>query len=576
MNVAGTRTDRAAECHGVAVLARSAVFLTLAFLLLPITFGLLGTLLPAFGYLPALGGNEFGLGIFRALFATPGLPVAILLSLMTGLVATALSLTMTLVFVAGYAGTPVLSRLQHLLSPLLAVPHAAAAFGLAFLIAPSGYLIRLAALLLGIDHPPDILIPHDRMGLAMIVGLVIKETPFLLLVTLAALPQVDLASARRLAASFGYGRIAGFVYLLWPALYRQIRFAVYAVIAYSTSVVDVALILGPNLPGTLATRLVQWMNDPDLSARFLASAGALLQLAVTLFALILWKGAELAGGLLLRFCRQCGFRFVRDGGLRILSVISVGAIGLTVFAGIGLLAVWSVAGLWQFPDLLPNTLTLRSWESALPRILDPLLTTLVVGLISTLVAVLLSLGCLERETVTGRTGGERSLLILYLPLIVPQITFVFGLQLLFIGSGSQHRLVALILGHLVFVLPYVYLSLAEPWRALDRRYEIIATALGKARLAVLLSIRLPMLIRPILTAAAVGFAVSVGQYLPTLLIGEGRIETITTEAVALASGNNRRVIGVYAMLQTMLPFLAFTLAALLPALIHRNRCDMRV
>ncbi len=560
----------------MALVARSAVYLTLAFLVLPISFGLLGTLLPAFGYLPALGGHEFGLDSFRALFATPGLASAMLLSLTTGLIATVLSLIMTLVFIAGFAGTPALSRLQHMLSPLLAVPHAAAAFGLAFLIAPSGYLIRLAAPLLGIDRPPDILIPHDPMGFAMIAGLVIKETPFLFLVTLAALPQVDFGSARRLAASFGYGRIAGFVYLRWPPLYRQIRFAVYAVIAYSTSVVDVALILGPNLPGTLATRLVQWMNDPDLSARFLASAGAVLQLSVTLGALILWKGLERLSGILLRLCLEGGLRFVHDGGLRLMSAISVGAIGGTVFAGIGLLALWSVAGLWQFPDLLPQALTLRSWMSALPRIVDPLVTTLVIGFISTLIAVVLSLGCLERETDTGRTGGERSLFILYLPLIVPQISFVFGLQLLFIGSGSQHRLAALILVHLVFVLPYVYLSLAEPWRALDRRYEIIATAIGKSRMAVLLSIRLPMLIRPILTAGAVGLAVSIGQYLPTLLIGEGRLSTITTEAVALASGNNRRVIGVYALLQTILPFLAFTLAALLPAVLHRNRRDMRV
>ncbi len=143
-------------------------------------------------------------------------------------------------------------------------------------------------------------------------------------------------------------------------------------------------------------------------------------------------------------------------------------------------------------------------------------------------------------------------------------------------AGREYRLTALVLVHLVFVLPYVFLSLADPWRALDRRYEIIATALGRSRISVLLSIRLPMLIRPILTALAVGFAVSVGQYLPTLLIGEGRLSTITTEAVALASGNNRRVIGVYALLQTILPFLAFALAALIPAALHRNRRDMRV
>jgi putative thiamine transport system permease protein len=570
-------TDRSVVNGLTARLPRSAVTLTLGLLVLPITFGLLGTLLPAFGYLPALGGHDLSLQPFRDLAATPGLPTAAVLSVATGLAATLISLGITLIFIASYAGTPMLSRLQHLLSPLLAVPHAAAAFGFAFLIAPSGFLIRLVAPLVGIDRPPDILIPHDPMGLTMIAGLVIKETPFLFLVTLAALPQVELPAARRLGASFGYGRIAGFVYLLWPALYRQIRFAVYAVIAYSSSVVDVALILGPNLPGTLATRLVQWMNDPDLSARFLASAGAVLQLGVTVAALLYWFVLERLVSLLLRLAREKGWRFLRDQLLRRASIVVVGLIGGAVFAGLAILAIWSLASLWQFPDLLPQSFTLRSWMSALPRIVDPLATTLVTGLASTLMAILLTIGCLERELQTGRSVGEKALLMLYLPLIVPQITFVFGLQLLFIGSGGgEYRLTVLVLVHLVFVLPYVFLSLADPWRALDRRYEIIATALGRSRISVLLSIRLPMLIRPILTALAVGFAVSVGQYLPTLLIGEGRLSTITTEAVALASGNNRRVIGVYALLQTILPFLAFALAALIPAALHRNHRGMRV
>lgn len=558
------------------LLPRGAVGLTIGLLLLPTGFGLLGTVLPAFGYLPALGGDEPSLKPLRDLLETPGLGTASLLSFTTGLASTLISLGITVIFIASYAGTQTLSRLQHLLSPLLAVPHAAAAFAFAFLIAPSGFLIRLAAPLLGLERPPDILIPHDPLGLTMIAGLVIKETPFLFLVTLAALPQVDLAAARRLAASFGYGRISGFVYLVWPALYRQIRFAVYAVVAYSSSVVDVALILGPNLPGTLATRLLQWMNDPDLSARFLASAGALLQLSVTLAALLTWFVLERVAASLLRLSRDRGSRFVRDHLIRQISALAVGLIGGAVFAGLALLAIWSLAGLWQFPDLLPQSFTLKSWMSALPRLADPLVTTLITGLASTLIAILLTMGCLERELQTGRTVDDKALAMLYLPLIVPQITFVFGLQLLFIGSGIEHRQLALIFVHLVFVLPYVFLSLADPWRALDRRYEVIATALGRSRLSVLLSIRLPMLIRPILTALAVGFAVSVGQYLPTVLIGEGRLATITTEAVALASGNNRRVIGVYALLQTVLPCLAFALAALLPALLHRNRRDMRV
>ena len=84
-----------------------------------------------------------------------------------------------------------------------------------------------------------------------------------------------------------------------------------------------------------------------------------------------------------------------------------------------------------------------------------------------------------------------------------------------------------------------------------------------------------MLLKPALVASAVGFAVSVGQYLPTLLIGGGRWPTITTEAVALASGGDRRVIGVYAFVQMLLPFIGFALATIVPAFLFRNRNDMK-
>jgi putative thiamine transport system permease protein len=77
---------------------------------------------------------------------------------------------------------------------------------------------------------------------------------------------------------------------------------------------------------------------------------------------------------------------------------------------------------------------------------------------------------------------------------------------------------------------------------------------------VLATIKAPLLARPILIALALGFAVSVGQYLPTLFAGGGRFQTVTTEAVALAAGGDRRVIGVYTGLQMLLPALGFAAA----------------
>ena len=88
-------------------------------------------------------------------------------------------------------------------------------------------------------------------------------------------------------------------------------------------------------------------------------------------------------------------------------------------------------------------------------------------------------------------------------------------------------------------------------------------------------LRLPMLLAPVLAAVAVGIAVSVGQYLPSLMIGGGRVSTLTTEAVALASGGDRRAIGVWALLQTALALAPFAVAVLLPGLWWRNRRGMR-
>ncbi len=201
--------------------------------------------------------------------------------------------------------------------------------------------------------------------------------------------------------------------------------------------------------------------------------------------------------------------------------------------------------------------------------------TVTVALAAALVAVVLVLGCLENEQRHGVTPTGRALWLLYAPLLMPQIGFLFGAQVLMLTLGIDGTWTGLVWIHLLFVLPYVFLALSAPWRRLDERYARSARALGASPNRVFWRIKLPMLLRPVLFAAAVGFAVSVGEYLPTVFAGGGRYATLTTEAVALASGGDRRVIGVYALLQAALPWAGFTLAVWLPAWIYRDRRQMR-
>src|SRR5882724_9532200 len=124
----------------------------LLILVAPVAAGLLGIVLPAFGYLPALGGTEFSLAPFRELLGMPGLRRSVALSLGAGLVTTAMAFSIATLFVASWHGTRAFAALEKLVSPLLSVPHAAAAFGLAFLMAPSGFLFRLIPIW---DRAPD-------------------------------------------------------------------------------------------------------------------------------------------------------------------------------------------------------------------------------------------------------------------------------------------------------------------------------------------------------------------------------------------------------------------------------------
>ncbi|WP_420005498.1 ABC transporter permease [Arenibacterium sp. LLYu02] len=538
----------------------------------PVLAGLWGTVTAALGHIPAAGLYGPSLAPLRELFEWPGLCAALRLSLVTGALATGLSLAIVTLLIAGWGGTRPFRLLLRVLSPLLSVPHAAAAFGLMFLIQPSGWIARaLSPWATGWQRPPDLLIVQDPMGLALTLGLVVKEVPFLLLIALAALRTLDAPERARVASSLGYGRIAGWLFTVFPALYPRMRLPVYAVLAYSMSVVDMAIILGPTTPPPLSVQILRWMGEPDLAQRSLASAAALLQGALVLAALVTWRLAEV--GVAHLGCRllQRGHRGGQDGLLRRLTLVAGGLSVAGVLLGILSLALWSVAARWSFPDALPEALTSRTWMRHGMAAGETLATTFAIALSATGIGLILTLGCLETEDRRRLTLTEKGLWLLYLPLLVPQTAFLPGLQILLLGLKADRSFSAVVLVHLVFVLPYLRLSLEGPFKAWDPRLAKVATALGASAQRVFFQLKLPMLLAPILTAAAVGIAVSVGQYLPTLLVGGGRIQTLTTEALALASGGDRRAIGAYALVQTAVVLLPFGLALLLPALIWRNR-----
>mgnify|MGYP003669355280 CR=1 FL=1 len=554
---------------------RLAPYLVAAILTGPVLAGALGALIPSFGFLPVLGQTEVGLGPWRALLAWPGLGTSVLLSFLSGLVTAGIALSLALLFLAVFFETRAFTWLRQAIAPLLAVPHAAAAFALAFLIAPSGFLARLMSpWATGWQRPPDLLIVQDEWGLSLMAGLVMKEVPFLLLMALAPLAQIHASDRMRLARSFGYGRVSAWFKTIVPALYPLLRLPVCAVIAYSSANIDVALILGPVSPPPLAVQILRWSNDPDLDFRMIASAGAILQFAVTAGAIACWILAERCIGLLLRGWLVSGRRATGDAGLATLGRGLFPVLILASMLGIAALGLNAFARAWRFPDALPGHWTIAHWQSVAETAGGPVAATLWIALLTTLLSLVLVVCVLENERQRGGRSGRVLEFLIYVPLLVPQIGFIFGLVLLAEMAGAPPGGGLVAAGHVVFVLPYVYLSLAEAYRRQDPAWTRLARTLGQTASGAFWKVRLPMLLTPLLTAFAVGAAISIGQYLVTRLLGAGRVETVTTEAIALAAGGDRRLIGAWALTQAILPVAGFALALAAPRLIWRNRRGM--
>lgn len=547
----------------------------------PVLVGLLGTLLPAFGFFPALGKSDLNLEAWRQLSDYPGVAAALTHTLVSGLGASFLSLGIVFIVLMALYPSPVFRRVERWLAPILSIPHAAFAIGFGFLLMPSGQLVRLFSLIVpGLEQPPAFSSYNDPYGISLVFALLFKEVAFLLFMALAALPSINVQKTLWLGRSLGYSNRFIWSWLIFPQLYQRIRLPFFAVLAFSLSVVDIALIAGPSAPPTFAVMITRFFTNPDLELRLVGAAGALVLLGIVLFTLLLIYLTENILRKLRRYYLFRGQRTAWSSSVEKFAAYAFLVLGLVTFLfTFCMTLIWSFADRWRYPDLLPSQFTSRSWQRAFERLDDPLWLTLFTALAAALIATALCLMALENEVrlrYSKRSlNTERLLLWLYLPLIVPQIAFLFGFQVSLIYLKIDASWWSLLWSHLVFVIPYVFLTLSGAYRQFDDRYMQVAFALSGHRWQSYWRIKFMMLLRPIFYAFATGFAVSVAQYLPTLFSGGGRFATVTTEAVAMASGSDRRMTAVMAIWQQALPLVVFLLALIVPTFRYRRFRAMR-
>ena len=531
-----------------------AIFLGIL-IIIPIIFGFIGFFLPSFGYFPILGKSEFNLNYFYISFNIAGISKSIILSLFTGLGSTLLALFFSQVILLYFFKTRAYNYIKIIISPLIALPHITMAIGLIFLFSPSGLFFRLfSPWLTGFDRPPNFFIIPDEYGFFLILGLILKEIPFFILVSLSAIQQFSARQIFDLGKSLQNSNFSSWCILIFPLIYKKIRLVIFIVIAFTASVVDMSLILAPSTPSTLAIRILQIYQSSDIDSFFIASNLALIQLLIIIILLLSWMILERIVEHKLFFIFFMKILSFKIFFLKNLIFASAAILFSLSVLGIFSSLLWGFSKNWYFPSFFPNSIDIDTFINFYNENKFIVFISIFISVVVSFLSSLLTIIWVELMDILKMKKLYLEWII-FIPLFIPQISFLIGLQSFIILFNFDSFLIPLIIIQLFYVIPYSFIILAPSLREIKKDIIRVAASLGKNRFQRLVQIKLPIIMSSFLTSFAIGMLVSFSLYIPVYFIGAGRVTTLTVEALNLALSGSRQDLGVATFFQIIIPIL---------------------
>ena len=146
---------------------------------------------------------------------------------------------------------------------------------------------------------------------------------------------------------------------------------------------------------------------------------------------------------------------------------------------------------------------------------DALGTSLLIGAVATVIAVVLGVGvalALVRHKIRGRTAVDGLVL---LPLATPEVVLGAALLGYFLTLGFARGFLTILIAHVMFTLGYVVLTVRARLEGLDLHIEEAAMDLGANQWTTLRRVTLPLIAPGIAAAGLLAFAISLDDFVIT-------------------------------------------------------------
>lgn len=235
-------------------------------------------------------------------------------------------------------------------------------------------------------------------------------------------------------------------------------------------------------------------------------------------------------------------------------------IGLIILAPILLMGIWTVTARWPWPDLWPQAFSFRGIEDIWRqggRLRRSICTSIFISLVTAFLATAFSLAS-ARALLDASDFLKRMIrLTLSFPFLIPVTVLATGIHQKMIQWGLSNSIPGIIMVHLIYSLPYSAYLIHDAYQAIGVRLEEQAWLLGANRWQAFINVSLPQLIPVLFTSFSMAYIVSFSQYFLTLMIGGGKVQTLSILMFPYLQANDRTIASNYSML-----FLIITLIVL--------------
>src|SRR5499426_470397 len=249
------------------------------------------------GYFAPTGENALTLRHYVSLGDDREIYASLWLTLKLATAATMISAVAGLALALGLREVSRRSRTINLLLQIpLSVPHLAMAGALITVIAPSGLLARMAYAVGLIQQPADFpALINDRYGAGIVLSYVLKEAPFIALMTLALLARLgdEYEQAARVLGASAWQR---FRHVTAPLVAPAVVSSSLMVFAFIFGAFETPFILGRPFAAMLSVMAQQRYLDVNLAAR--PGAIALMVVSALLTAALAWAYLRLTSRLI--------------------------------------------------------------------------------------------------------------------------------------------------------------------------------------------------------------------------------------------------------------------------------------